>query len=374
MTSQEVATGWLTGTLAGDVSTVTSGSALLALEDAIRPALARPPCVIEFSGGRDSSVVLAVAASLARREGHPAPLPFTCLYPDLPEADETEWQELVVRHLDIGEWVRHPATREADLLGSAAALSLSRWGLLWPPAVHGRAHLLEVARGGSLLSGEGGDEVLGPRRSSVVRQLLAGAIPRSRGNVRHAVLSLAPRSIRINRLHRRFARELRANWLTPDGQDAFLGALSIDAAAEPLDWRKAVRRHPHTRAVSVAMETLGILAEDVDVMRIDPLLNAGFLDAVCREGGRKGFVDRTAASRHLFGAVLPDSVLSRSTKARFNRAVFGEQSRAFVEQWDGTGVDTDLVDVQRLRDEWAADAPHALTFPLLQSCWLSAHG
>lgn len=168
--------------------------------------------------------------------------------------------------------------------------------------------------------------------------------------------------------------KFRANWLTPDGQDAFLGALSIDAAAEPLDWRKAVRRHPHTRAVSVAMETLGILAEDVDVMRIDPLLNAGFLDAVCREGGRKGFVDRTAASRHLFGAVLPDSVLSRSTKARFNRAVFGEQSRAFVEQWDGTGVDTDLVDVQRLRDEWAADAPHALTFPLLQSCWLSAHG
>jgi asparagine synthase (glutamine-hydrolysing) len=374
MAPQEVATGWLTGFLPEQVTAVSTGSALRALEDAIRPALARPPCVVEFSGGRDSSVVLAVATSLARREGLPDPLPFTCLYPDLPEADESEWQEAVIRHLDIGEWERLASTGEVDLLGSLATSSMSRWGLLWPPTAHTRATQLGVARGGSLLSGEGGDEVLGPRRISVVRQLLVGAIRPSTGNVRLAALALAPRPVRTERLRRRFAREVGAHWLTQDGRDAFFNALSADAASEPLDWRMAVRRHPRTRAVGLAMETLDILAEDIDVMRINPLLDAGFLDAVCRAGGWRGFVGRTAALLELFGSVLPESVLTRNTKARFNRAVFGEQSRAFVQEWDGSGVDTSLVDADRLRDEWMADEPHALTFPLLHSCWLSAHG
>ncbi|MGH3092626.1 MAG: hypothetical protein ACRDOG_09935, partial [Gaiellaceae bacterium] len=41
------------------------------LEDAVRPALLRPPCAVSFSGGRDSSLVLAVAAHVARSDGLP---------------------------------------------------------------------------------------------------------------------------------------------------------------------------------------------------------------------------------------------------------------------------------------------------------------
>src|SRR3954463_11820790 len=40
-----------------------------AMAAALGAALARPPCLISFSGGRDSSAMLAMAANIARREG-----------------------------------------------------------------------------------------------------------------------------------------------------------------------------------------------------------------------------------------------------------------------------------------------------------------
>ena len=50
---------------------------LAALEEAILPALRRPPCLVSFSGGRDSSCVLAAATRAARREGLQPPVPVT---------------------------------------------------------------------------------------------------------------------------------------------------------------------------------------------------------------------------------------------------------------------------------------------------------
>ena len=103
------------------------------LEGAVLPALARPPCVVAFSGGRDSSAVLAVATGVAKKEGLPLPVPVTQVYPDNPETDETRWQELVIRHLGLTEWERVEVTGELDLLGPVARRLLTRHGLLWPP-------------------------------------------------------------------------------------------------------------------------------------------------------------------------------------------------------------------------------------------------
>src|SRR5947209_20309061 len=69
-----------------------------ALEALIRPALMSPPCVVGFSGGRDSSALLACALDLARREGLPEPIPITLDF-GTPRTDEREWQELVVAHV-----------------------------------------------------------------------------------------------------------------------------------------------------------------------------------------------------------------------------------------------------------------------------------
>src|SRR5687768_13200402 len=48
------------------------------LEELLVPALSRTPCLVAFSGGRDSSAMLAMAVHVARRHGleHPVPITF----------------------------------------------------------------------------------------------------------------------------------------------------------------------------------------------------------------------------------------------------------------------------------------------------------
>jgi asparagine synthase (glutamine-hydrolysing) len=72
----------------------------------------------------------------------------------------------------------------------------------------------------------------------------------------------------------------------------------------------------------------------------------------------------------LFGDLLPRAVMERPTKAVFNRAFLGALTREFARDWDGTGVDPALVDIDRLREEWLSERPSALSGALLQSAWL----
>ena len=72
-----------------------------------------------FSGGRDSSAVLATATMVARKHGLNDPVPITLRCPAIEEADETASQELVIRHLGIEEWLHRrrcgPSIRVASL-------------------------------------------------------------------------------------------------------------------------------------------------------------------------------------------------------------------------------------------------------------------
>ena len=104
----EVASGWLFGEVpeagsggrgAPSPGEMPGPSPAQVLESMLAPALARPPCVVAFSGGRDSSALLAVASRLAAREGLEPPVAATLRYPGEHEAHEEQWQELVVRHL-----------------------------------------------------------------------------------------------------------------------------------------------------------------------------------------------------------------------------------------------------------------------------------
>jgi asparagine synthase (glutamine-hydrolysing) len=96
------------------------------LDAAILPALRHGPCLVSFSGGRDSSAVLAAAVAVARREGLPEPVPVTLRAPHAPRADESAWQERVVGHLGLGDWVRLDAGDELDAVGPHARRALTR--------------------------------------------------------------------------------------------------------------------------------------------------------------------------------------------------------------------------------------------------------
>ncbi len=102
-----------------------------ALERAVLGALARQPCTVSFSGGRDSSAVLAFATYVARKHGLDEPIPLTLRFPSTPR-DESRWQELVVAHLGLREWERIEVTVELDVLGDLACVGLTEHGLLWP--------------------------------------------------------------------------------------------------------------------------------------------------------------------------------------------------------------------------------------------------
>jgi asparagine synthase (glutamine-hydrolysing) len=75
--------------------------------------------------------------------------------------------------------------------------------------------------------------------------------------------------------------------------------------------------------------------------------------------------------RHLFEDLLPDALLDRRTKASFNASIVGPATQAFLDGWTGAGVDPDLVDPDRLADNWRTGSPHALSFLLMQQAFLA---
>src|ERR1700722_8932893 len=82
----------------------TVGDPAKALEEALVPALERRPCLVSFSGGRDSSGLLALAAKVSRERGLALPVPATLIFPGDSAADESEWQAMVLAELKLPDW------------------------------------------------------------------------------------------------------------------------------------------------------------------------------------------------------------------------------------------------------------------------------
>lgn len=365
----EVAAGWIHGLLPETLLPKTHQSPREALDDAMLPALVDGPCHITFSGGRDSSAVLAAATALARREGLALPIPVTRSYPAFPESDEEQWQRLVVDHLQLPDWVRIEFTNETELLASAARTSLVQDGVVWPPAIHTHTAVYERLDGGSLMTGEGGDAVLGPRRGSAISALRSGR-RRNRRLFRAAGESLLPTFTRRMRLKARYRLSLHARWLTPAALEMHVAKAVDDDLHEPLRYDAGTWFLRRRRSWSVLAHNHAVIASRYGLRTFEPLLDPGFLAALAAAGGRWGFPGRTATMRALFSDVLPDKLLARNTKASFNRAYTGEATREFARNWDGSGVDPELVDPERLRAVWLSDEPTMATGLLLHTAWL----
>jgi len=367
----EVAAGWVYGSVPASLPLRTEATPREALDDAIRPALVHGPCYVTFSGGRDSSAVLAAATALARREGHALPVPVTRVYPDLPETDEGEWQRAVLDHLGLTEWLRlELRSGESDLLGPAARAALESRGVLWPPALQTSGVVFEQLSGGSLLTGEGGDAVLGARRITPLAVLLHRRRP-DRAMVRHAAAAALPRPVRRRMALRAVRSSVQRRWLRPAALERHLRLLSIDATAQPLGYGPATRSIPGQRSFATIAHNHAAAAAEHDVRASDPLLDHRFVAALAQAGGHTGPPGRTATMHILFADVLPPAVLGRTTKAAFNRVHSGAATRAFARSWDGSGVDEELVDVDRLRAVWLSDQPTMAAGCLLHSAWLA---
>jgi asparagine synthase (glutamine-hydrolysing) len=351
-----------------------SGSAIAAFEETIRRALERPPAVVAFSGGRDSSAVLAVATDVARREGHPEPVPATLRFPTSAESDESEWQERVVRHLRLSDWVRIEIVDELDCVGPYAQRALGDHGLLWPPNAHVLVPLLEQAADGSLLSGDGGDVVFEPspwRRH--VFDLLAGRIrPRPR-DVLPISLAFGPARLRQRRFLRRYADSVRVPWLRPDAREQLLDRWSVEAAAEPLTLNARIPWMHGLRPVQVALQSFGVLAAASRAQLAHPFHEPGFVASLARAARSFRYADRTEAMRRLFAHVLPEDVCARSTKGGFRDVFWNCHARDFAARWRGEGADPELVDLDVLAAIWRSDEAreHFRSCTQLQAAWLA---
>jgi asparagine synthase (glutamine-hydrolysing) len=337
------------------------------LDRLLLPALERPPCWIAFSGGRDSSAILAAATRIAREHGLEDPVPLTLRFALHPRTSESDWQEIVIRHLGLASWEIAPITWELEVLGPIATPALRRHGLYWPPNAGTLAALFRHARGSSLVTGNGGDEIFSPRvgRRPTLRDYLRGR-PRRKA-LKIAVYSALPRPLRVRDWTR---RALPLPWLRPAARREVRRRFAERCRGSRSGWREAAEGLLTSRYLELTLAAFHALARDHDVRLVQPFYDPGFLGGVA-DVAPDGFPSREIAMRELFGDLLPAQSVARTTKATFTEAFFGPACRAFAERWDGAGLDEGLVDPAALRREWSKARPDFRSFTPLQAAWLA---
>jgi hypothetical protein len=342
-----------------------------AMEQVVLEALQRPPCLVSFSGGRDSSAVLALAAHVARREGLPLPVPITNRFPAVPEADETDWQQRVVDHVGCEDWQRLAWTDELDLIGPYAQRVLARHGLAYPANLHFHEPLMEAAAGGSLLTGVGGDEIFASWLRSTARALRYERRRPPLRRLRNLAGDLLPRGVRVRREAARSGIH-DLSWLRPEVRHHLATARAEAAVGTSLRWDDELDRWWRHRYVQAALGSLRALGADHGVAVFSPFTERRVLAAWAAQQGAIGLPGRRTGLTALVGDLLPPSILERRSKASFNDAFRSTYSRRFSAQRPRAGIDEQLVDVDALHAEWSKPQPHVAAAHLLRVAWLAA--
>jgi asparagine synthetase B (glutamine-hydrolysing) len=375
LTPLDVASGMLIGT---DSSITplspqpTGHSPREALQAAVRRALLRPPCLVSFSGGRDSSALLAMACHVARNEGLALPIPATVQFPGDAAADESEWQDHVLAELGLKDRWQYTVGPEMEVIGTIATDQIRRHGLRYPPNVHFHHPIVAAAAGGSLISGIGGDELLTPHLWSRLSRLGSHELSLKATDPLRWALANGPRQARGVVL-RRYSMKA-PEWLRPAARRQVRRRASAWLADQPVRFDELVRRWWWTsRYFQHGSSSLELLAGDFEVEAVFPFMDPMVLNALADLRGRQGFASRTAAMEWLFGDLLPERVIARPTKAIFDGALVGPMTRQFIDQWSGEGeFDHSLVDPVALHQAWKAATVDVRSLALLQQVWFSA--
>ena len=347
-------------------------SARAVLERLVLEALRAGPVSVSFSGGRDSSLVLAVAVHVARREGLPSPLPITMCH-DSSESDESRWQERVLGHLGVEDRVCVDVGERMDVLGPEATDLLAAHGLQSPANAYLHLPVVAAAGSGTLLTGVGGDELLGSTAGRSARVLYGRARPRRRDG-RSLLLAAAPLPVR-RRWKAARTDHPYAPWLTPKARHEVVRRLAGAQVATRARWDVDAIRFAGSRSARLGRAGLDLVGARHGVRVLNPLLDPAFVDALAAEFGAIGPPSRSAAMWHLVSDLLPEDVLSRTTKAVFAAMVWGPAFRRFVSEWLPEELDPELrelVDGAALREAWSQPRPVFPSMMLVQHAWLRA--
>lgn len=366
-------TGWIFGDLPADRRPGARGAERIqgdtrpatpmeALEASILIALQRPPCVVTFSGGMDSTFVLAVALRVARRHGLPLPIPVSWRFPRVPRADESAVQDGLLSELGVDERLIWPITDEFDLIGPIATRLLARHGPVFPANLHLHLPIMELCRGGSVLTGWGGDQVLGawsrqrwPHPRAVLRSGWSALPPAVRGRVRRA----------------NSAQAADFPWLTPEAANRFAGLVR---SAPSNGWGRPDRRlaaYRRSPGDDVCSHNLAAIGTTLDVLMVSPLYEPAFLTALTAMLPRHEVLSRGDVITAISGGQMPDALSRERPKAWFGGVLRGGHSADFIRNWDGTGIDSPDLDITALQRLWSeGEVPQGTEF-LVQQAWTS---
>lgn len=333
-----------------------------ALEASILTALLRPPCLVTFSGGMDSTFVLAVALQVARREGLPPPVPVSWRFPLAPKADESAIQDELLAELGVSERLAWPVTDELDLIGPIASRLLADHGPVFPANLHLHLPVMELCRGGSVLTGWGGDQVLGawsrsrwPHPRAVLRSGWSALPPMVRGRV--------PRAGRPDAVD--------FPWLTPAAATRFANLARrspVNGWGRPDRRLAAYRRSPGEDTCSHNLAAVGTAH---DVLMVSPLYEPQFLTALDAVLPQRDVLSRGQVITAISGGLLPATLSHERPKAWFGGALRGVHSAEFVSSWDGSGIESPDVDIEALQRVWADGEVPQGTELLVQQAWLA---
>lgn len=343
-----------------------------ALEEVVLDALRRSPCVVSFSGGQDSSAVLALAVSVARREGLPLPVAATTVFPGSAETDEGEYQRHVLKHLGVTDHVRIELHEELGALGPAARAALTRHGLIWPANLHFALPILELARGGSLLTGVGGDELGRIDGALHAERVVAGyASARRPRDAARVAYRRSPSIIRTAREYVRGAQYIAdMPWLTKRARRIARRRFAEEYTL-PWGYQAIMSFYWKRRAVQVGRSNFAVLGSAYSATVHHPFVDERTISAFAATGGLTGHGDRRQILERHLGDLLPNALIQRRTKASFDDPLWTADTIEFARSWSGEGVEGRLVDAEKLRREWLSGRNNLISVLLLQSTWLA---
>jgi hypothetical protein len=329
-----------------------------AIEDELRPALAAGQAYVLFSGGLDSSLMLAIGTALARREGFAPPIPITHRYADDPGSGEDDWQELVIGHVGAADWLRVDATGRHDLFGAAGLAVLARhgpqlppywWIARLPPEAGGQPIEAPPASDvhAALITGNGGDEAFPPTPWPLVDRVLGGD-PRPLRHLRGLRRELQPRLARERLVEDVLADE--CPWVRPEHRAAVVSRRAHDIVGVSRRYDRYLDVLWRSRLTQSAVDRVAVGARESGARLVVPMQSPGVLSALAARYGCRFPASRSDAYREIAHGLLPEQLLARTTKAVASSAFLGPATTAWLRGWDGSGPDGQYVDGLVVRD------------------------